>query len=50
MGSMRIASTPRLRIHGVTIDGAADMTSQQLADLIKKVVGPSNEAELININ
>jgi hypothetical protein len=34
MGAIDAAGTPRLRINGVTIDGAADMKNQQLSDLI----------------
>jgi hypothetical protein len=45
MGSMRVASTPRLRINGVTIDNAADLTVQQLTKLMTDVVNQTQQAE-----
>ncbi len=37
MGAFRVSGTPTLRINGVRIDGATDMSVQQLVDLIKSL-------------
>ena len=37
MGSIKAAGTPRLRINGVNIENATQMTPQQLIDLIRSL-------------
>ncbi len=37
MGSVRASGTPTMRINGVKIEGAVEMTVQQLTDLIKSL-------------
>jgi hypothetical protein len=43
MGSIKAAGTPRLRINEVIVDGAFNMTAQQLIDLIKSLFTTSEE-------
>lgn len=43
MGSIKVAGTPRMRINEVIVDGATDMTVQQLVDLIKSLLATTEE-------
>ena len=43
MGSIKAAGTPRLRINEVIVDGATDMSVQQLVDLIKSLLSTTEE-------
>ena len=43
MGSIKAAGTPRLRINEVIVDGATDMSVQQLVDLIKSLLSTTED-------